>query len=73
MQKSEYETGARKFPAKQHTDASDEFAPEAASNKPPHGIGNSEPVDEAEEKVRHSDGRGPAAASRPDPKAWMQE
>lgn len=42
-----------------------EFSQDAAINPPPHGIGNSEPVEDAEEKTRHSDGRNPGpAASR---------
>jgi hypothetical protein len=33
-----------------------QFSQDAASNTPPDGIGNSEPVDDVDEKTRHSDG-----------------
>lgn len=60
-EKTEYETGARKFPPKREADASDAFSQDAASNDPPDGIGNSEPLDDVDEKTRHSDGRNPHA------------
>jgi hypothetical protein len=33
-----------------------EFSQDAASNKPPDGIGNSEPVDDSDERIRRSEG-----------------
>ena len=36
-----------------------EFSQDAASNTPPAGIGNSEAVDDVDEKTRHSDGQNP--------------
>ena len=36
-----------------------EFSQDAAGNKPPKGIGNSEAVDDDEEETRHSDGVEP--------------
>lgn len=36
-----------------------DFSQDAAANRPPEGIGNSEPADEANEKTRHSDGTNP--------------
>ena len=46
-----------------------QFSQDAASNTPPDGIGNSEPVDDVDEKTRHSDGQNPAtlATTSPDP------
>jgi hypothetical protein len=59
------ETGARILPvrADADADATDEFSQEAAENRPPDGIGNSEPVDDVDEKTRHSDGVDPAHPS----------
>jgi hypothetical protein len=54
------ETGARKYPAKQDADASDDFSQNAATNKkPPDGMGLSKPVDETNEKTHQSDGQNP--------------
>lgn len=36
-----------------------DFAQDAAGNKPPRGIGNSEAVDETEAQARHSEGVNP--------------
>ncbi len=55
-------TGARKFPAKQGTDASDDFSQDAAKNKKPVGIGLSEALSDVDEKTRHSDGQNPTSA-----------
>jgi hypothetical protein len=44
-----------------------EFAQDAASNKRPEGIGNSEPVDDNDERTRHSDGMNPPRPSTPQP------
>jgi hypothetical protein len=57
------ETGARILPAKADADAMDEFSREAAGNRPPEGFGNSESVDDVNEKTRHSDGVDPAHPS----------
>jgi len=54
------ETGARILPAKADADTMDEFSQEAAGNRPPAGFGNSEAVDDVDEKTRHSDGVDPA-------------
>jgi hypothetical protein len=45
------------------------FSQDAASNTPPEGIGNSEPVDDVDEKTRHSDGQNRATlpTTNPDP------
>ena len=64
-EKSNYETGARKFPAKQDADASDDFSQEAAENKKPaDGMGLTRSTDEVNEKTRQSDGQNP---KRPTP------
>ncbi|HHZ09988.1 MAG TPA: hypothetical protein GX405_14550 [Rhizobiales bacterium] len=57
------ETGARILPAKADADAMDEFSQEAAGNRPPEGFGNSESVDDVNEKTRHSGGVDPAHPS----------
>jgi hypothetical protein len=43
-----------------------EFSQDAAANKPPRGIGNSESVDDVDAKTRHSDGVEPSYPSRRD-------
>lgn len=54
------ETGARKLMPKTRPDVTDEFSQKAAENKrPPTGVGNTEQVDDVDEKTRHSDGRQP--------------
>lgn len=40
-----------------------DFSQDAAGNKPPRGIGNSEPADDFEEKTRHSEGVRPPGQS----------
>jgi hypothetical protein len=56
------ETGARKFLAKTEADASEEFSQEAAKNKKPaKGMGLAEPLNDVNEKTRHSDGRNPTS------------
>lgn len=58
--KSNYETGARKLPAKQDADASADFSQAAAGNKPPEGgMGLTKPTGEVNEKTRQSDGQNP--------------
>jgi hypothetical protein len=60
--KTAYETGARKYPAKQRADASDEVSQDAAENKKPKdGIGLTRPLGEVNEKTRQSDGQNPSA------------
>lgn len=63
------ETGARKFPAKDRTDALDDFSQDAALKKPPlTGIGLTEASSDVQadvnEKTRHSDGQNPSAGDR---------
>lgn len=56
-EKSDYETGARKYPAKRDADASADFSQDAAGNrKPADGMGLSRPVNEVDDKTRQSDG-----------------
>lgn len=57
---TEYETGARHRVEKTQPDDNENFSQDAATNKrPPSGMGNSESVDDANEKTRHSDGQNP--------------
>jgi hypothetical protein len=44
-----------------------EFSQDAAKNTPPTGIGNSEPLDDVNEKTRHSDGQNLAVLTTPSP------
>ncbi len=54
------ETGARAPQVRRGPDPGDAFSQDAAKNrKPADRYGNTEPVDEAPEKVRHSDGQNP--------------
>lgn len=53
------ETGIRKFPARVNADGRDEVSQDAAANKPPEGIGNSEPVDDTDASTRHAEGVNP--------------
>jgi hypothetical protein len=54
------ETGARELQPKTGQDASDSVSQKAAENrKPPGGVGNTEPLDDRDEKTRHSDGTQP--------------
>lgn len=63
--KSDHEAGARKFPAKQDADASDDFPQDASGNKKPvGGMGLTSPTDEVNEKTHQSDGQNP---KRPTP------
>ncbi|MGB3417592.1 MAG: hypothetical protein WBG88_06930 [Mesorhizobium sp.] len=41
-EKSDYETGARKYPARTGPDPNDDFSPDAAMNRPPKGGGLSD-------------------------------
>lgn len=52
MPKSDYETGARKYPARTGPDPSDEFSQEAAGNTPPKQGGNIATVHERDRKAR---------------------
>lgn len=59
------ETGARAPRSKSSSDSHEEFSQQAAANKQPSDkYGNTAPLDEAEEKVRHSDGQSPAGSER---------
>lgn len=60
MSGDKYETGNRKPVERDWPDPVDEFSQDAAENKKPSGAyGNTAPLDEDEEKVRHSDGQNP--------------
>ena len=59
MPENKRETGARVLTAKTKPDSTDEVSRAAAANKPPKGIGNSEPVADSEAKTRHSEGVNP--------------
>ena len=62
------ESGARKYPAKTEADVSDQVSQGAATNKKPAGgIGLTEPLDDVDEKTRHSDGQNPSRRSTPSP------
>lgn len=62
------ETGGRNHPPQTGPDRSAEFSQDAAANKPPRGgMGNSERVDDTDEKNRHSDGQDPPKRSTPHP------
>ncbi|GAA4117705.1 hypothetical protein ACFFTN_09135 [Aminobacter aganoensis] len=53
-----YETGARKPVERKGPDPGDAFSQQAAENRhPADRYGNTEPVDETNEKARHSDGQ----------------
>lgn len=57
-EKSAYETGARKYPARTGPDPSDDFSQDAAGNKPPaSGAGLSEKVDAEKKHVKHRDNK----------------
>jgi hypothetical protein len=54
QEKWEYESGARKYPARTGPDPSDDFSQDAAGNKPPgKGRGISEKVDTEKKRTRH--------------------
>lgn len=54
---------ARKAPRDTEYAGLPEFSQDAAANKPPKGIGNSEPSSDVDAKTRHSDGVNPAHPS----------
>jgi hypothetical protein len=54
------EEQARKAPRDTEYAGHPEFSQDAAGNKPPKDIGNSEPTDDIEAKTRHSEGVNPA-------------
>ena len=61
------ETGARHFPAKTNADATAQFSQEAAKNrKPDPGEGQTEAMDDTNEKTRHSDGQNRPGSSSAD-------
>lgn len=65
---SKNERGGRKSEPAGGVDPSQEFSQEAAKNKkPPVGVGLTEPVDETDEKARHSEGRKLPKQATPSP------
>lgn len=63
-----YETGVREPVEKVQADANEETSQVAGNNKlPPTPLGNSEPVDDVDEKTRHSDGHSPPFEGSPSP------
>ncbi|MEI9409756.1 hypothetical protein [Mesorhizobium salmacidum] len=65
-ERTEYETGARKYPARTGLDPSDDFSPDAASNKPPAGgMGLTRPADQTKEETHQSGGRPGKATPSP--------
>jgi hypothetical protein len=62
MPSNRRETGPRTLPADSDLAATDQVSQDAAANKKPKGIGNSEPVDEVEADTRHSDGVNPSGS-----------
>jgi hypothetical protein len=59
MAENKRETGARKLAFRRDADQSREVLQDAGANRKPRGgQGNSEPVDETNDKTRHSDGKG---------------
>jgi hypothetical protein len=59
MTSNKRETGARKLSFRKDANRSTEVSQAAAENrKPPSGQGNSEPVDDTNDKTRRSDGLG---------------
>jgi hypothetical protein len=58
------ETGARHAATKTEAGATEAFSQDAATNRrPPGGLGNAEPLDDHNEKTRHSDGQQPRKMS----------
>ena len=57
------EDQARKAPHDTEYAGHPDFSQDAAANKPPRGIGNSEAPDDHEEDTRHSDGVDPREAA----------
>ena len=63
----EQEIAARK-PARNYRDPNDSVVRKAAENsKPADKYGNTQPVDETNEKTRHADGQNPPDAEQPNP------
>ncbi|MEI9422789.1 hypothetical protein O7A70_16605 [Mesorhizobium sp. Cs1299R1N1] len=63
---TEYETGARKYPARTGSDPSDDFSPDAAGNKPPAGgMGLTRPADQTKEETHQSGGQPGKATPGP--------
>ncbi|MER8464585.1 hypothetical protein [Mesorhizobium sp. M1396] len=64
--KTHYETGATKYPAKTDADASDEFSQDAAGNKKPAGgVGLTRRMGEVEGRTHQSDGQNPPRQATP--------
>lgn len=63
---TEYETGARHPVEKTQPDDTEKFSQDAAANKlPPSRVGNSEPIDDLNEKTRHSEGQNASSLVSP--------
>ncbi|WP_245525073.1 hypothetical protein [Mesorhizobium sp. M8A.F.Ca.ET.165.01.1.1] len=66
--RTEYETGARKYPARTGPDPSDDFSLDAAGNKPPAGgMGLTRPADQTNEETHQSEGQNPSGKATPSP------
>lgn len=66
--RTEYETGARKYPARTGPDPSDDFSPDAAGNTPPEGgMGLTRPPGQTNEETHQSEGRNPPRKATPSP------
>ncbi|TPM40679.1 hypothetical protein [Mesorhizobium sp. B2-3-4] len=66
--RTEYETGARKYPARTGPDPSDDFSLDAAGNKPPAGgMGLTRPADQTNEETHQSEGQNTPGKATPGP------
>ncbi|MHA6641108.1 hypothetical protein [Mesorhizobium sp. A623] len=67
-EKSAYETGARKYPARTGPDPSDAFSQDAAGNKPPaSGVGLTENADDPRKDERKSSRKPGHKDASPEP------
>ncbi|MET3597184.1 MULTISPECIES: hypothetical protein [Mesorhizobium] len=67
-ERTEYETGARKYPARTGPDPNDDFSQDAAGNeRPPGGMGLTRSAGETEDKTRQSEGQNPPGRTTPSP------
>ncbi|WP_189350359.1 hypothetical protein [Mesorhizobium sp. M1E.F.Ca.ET.045.02.1.1] len=64
--KTEYETGARKYPARTGPDPTDDFSQDAAANERPAG-GLTRATGETEDKTRQTEGQNPPGRTAPRP------
>lgn len=65
-EKSDYETGARKYPARTGPDPNDDFSPDAAMNRPPAKGGGLSKREDAQ-------GKRPRRPTKDDPKEGSPE